>query len=98
MRTQQHVAGVQRPLQEELLGLGQVDATQWGLGEGVGGHQGQAVDAHLVDPVDGLSKDVDALRTRRLPGTARITAFDFIPQDHWIFVTFHFIIHYLEFF
>lgn len=32
MRTHEHVAGMQRPLQEELLGLGQVDATQGRLG------------------------------------------------------------------
>lgn len=51
VRTHEHVAGVQRPLQEELLGLGQVDATQWSLGQSVGGDQSQAVHPHLVDTV-----------------------------------------------
>lgn len=51
VRTHEHVAGVQRPLQEELLGLRQVDATQGSLGQSVGGHQSQAVHPHLVDTV-----------------------------------------------
>lgn len=51
VRTHEHIAGVQRPLQEELLGLRQVDATQGSLRKGVGGYQGQAVDPHLVDAV-----------------------------------------------
>ncbi|MED6256379.1 hypothetical protein ATANTOWER_024795, partial [Ataeniobius toweri] len=49
--THQHVAGMQRPLQEELLGLREVDATQGGLGQSVGGYQSQAVHPHLVDAV-----------------------------------------------
>ena len=51
VRTHEHVAGVQRPLQEQLLGLRQVDATQRSLGQSVGGHQSQAVHPHLVDTV-----------------------------------------------
>ena len=54
MRTQEHVAGVQRPLQEKLLGLREVDAPQRSLGQSVGGHQSQAVHAHLVNAVYGL--------------------------------------------
>lgn len=48
------VAGVQPPLQVQLLDLRQVDAPQRGLGEGVGRDQGQAEHAHPVDAVDGL--------------------------------------------
>lgn len=59
VRTQQHVAGVQRPLQEQLLCLRQVDATQGSLGQSVGGHQGQAVHPHLVDPVDRLQRQLN---------------------------------------
>lgn len=51
VRTHEHVARVQRPLQEELLGLRQVDATQGSLGQSVGGHQSQAVHPHLMDTV-----------------------------------------------
>lgn len=59
VRTHEHVAGVQRPLQEQLLGLRQVDATQRSLGQSVGGHQSQAVHPHLMDAVYRLeNKDV----------------------------------------
>ena len=54
VRTHEHVAGVQRALQETLLGLGDVDATQGGLGQRIGGHQRQTVHPHLVDTVYGL--------------------------------------------
>ena len=57
MGAHEHIAGVQRPLQEELLGLRQVDAAQRGLGQGVGGHQGQAVHPHLVDTVYRLDEE-----------------------------------------
>ena len=50
----EHVAGVQAALQEALLGLRDVDAPQWGLGQRVGGDQRQTVHSHLVDAVDGL--------------------------------------------
>ena len=48
------IAGVQRALQEELLGLGQVDPPQRGLGQGVGRHQRQAVNPHLVNAIYSL--------------------------------------------
>ena len=54
MRAHQHVARVQHPLQEALLGLRNVNPTKRSLGQGVGRNQGQAVHAHLVDAVDGL--------------------------------------------
>lgn len=47
---------MQRPLQKQLLGLGEVDATQGSLWQSVGGHQSQAVHPHLVDAVYGLKK------------------------------------------
>lgn len=48
------VAGVQPPLQVQLLDLGQVYAAQRSLGEGVGRDQSQAEHAHSVDTVYGL--------------------------------------------
>lgn len=51
----EHVAGVQPPLQVQLLDLRQVDPPQRRLGEGIGRHQRQAEDAHAVDAVDGLA-------------------------------------------
>lgn len=54
--THEYVAWVQRPLQKQLLGLGEVDATQGSLWQRVGGHQSQAVHAHLVDTVYCLEK------------------------------------------
>ena len=56
MGAQEDVAGVQVALQEVLLGLTDVDATQGRLGGGVGWDQSQAVQPHLVDTVDGLRK------------------------------------------
>lgn len=56
VRTHQHVAGVQRPLQEQLLGLRQVDATQGSLGQSVGRHQSQTIHAHLVNTVYRLER------------------------------------------
>lgn len=54
MGAQEDVTGVQVSLQEVLLGLTNVNATQGRLGEGVGWYQSQAVQSHLVDTVDGL--------------------------------------------
>lgn len=48
------VAGVQVSFQEALLGLTDVDSSQRRLGKRVGGHEGEAVQPHLVDAVDGL--------------------------------------------
>lgn len=48
------VAGVQVSFQEALLGVTDVDSSQWRLGKRVGRHEGEAVQPHLVDAVDGL--------------------------------------------
>lgn len=53
---QQDVAGVQVSLQEVLLGFTDVDASEGRLWEGVGRDERQAVQAHLVDAVDGLGR------------------------------------------
>lgn len=45
---------MQGAIEEVLLGLGDVDAPQGGLGQRVGRHQGQTVQPHLVDAVYGL--------------------------------------------
>lgn len=54
MRTHEDVAGVQAAIQEGLLGVRDVDATQGCFRERVGGDQGQTIQAHLVDAVNGL--------------------------------------------
>lgn len=54
MRTHEDVAGVQAAIQEGLLGVRDVNATQGCFRERVGRDQGQTVQAHLVDAVNGL--------------------------------------------
>lgn len=63
VRAHEDVAGVQVSLQEVLLGFTDVDAAERRLWEGVGRDEGQAVQAHLVDAVDGLRRDS---RTKQL--------------------------------
>lgn len=57
VRTHEDVAGVQAAVQEGLLGVRDVDATQGCFRERVGGDQGQTIQAHLVDAVNGLKQD-----------------------------------------
>lgn len=52
--THEDVAGVQAAVQEGLLGVRDVDATQRRFRERVGRNQGETIQAHLVDAVDSL--------------------------------------------
>lgn len=54
MGAHQDVAGVQVPIQEELLGVGDVDTAEGCFGQGVGRDQSQTVKANLVYAVDCL--------------------------------------------
>lgn len=54
VRAHEHVGRVQGALHEAAPRLGQVDAAERRLGQRVGRHERQAVDAHLVDRVDRL--------------------------------------------
>lgn len=54
VRAHQHIARVQRPLQKALLGFRDVNPAERSLRQGVGRDQGQTVDAHLVDAINGL--------------------------------------------
>lgn len=56
MRAHEDVTGVQVSLQEVLLGFTDVDASKGRLWEGVGWDEREAVQAHLVDAVDGLCR------------------------------------------
>lgn len=51
------ITWVQISFQKVLLGLTDVDSSEWRLGQGVGWDQCQAVEADLVDTVDGLAVD-----------------------------------------
>lgn len=54
VRAHEHIAGMQPPLQVQLLDLRQVDPPQWGLGESVGRDERQAEHPYTVDAVNGL--------------------------------------------
>lgn len=56
MRAHEDIAGVQISFQEVLLGFTDVDASEWCLRERVGWHKGEAVQADLVDTVNGLGR------------------------------------------
>lgn len=56
VRAHEDIAGVQIALQKVLLGFTDMDASQWSLWEGVGRDEGEAVQADLVDAVDGLGR------------------------------------------
>lgn len=56
MRAHEDVTGVQVSLQKVLLGFTDVDASKGRLWEGVGWDEREAVQAHLVDAVDGLCR------------------------------------------
>lgn len=71
VRAHQHTARVQRPLQKALLGFGDVNPAEGSLGQAVGGNQGQAVHAHLVDAVDGLGEDTGQQGLRLRPAGRR---------------------------
>lgn len=58
--THEDVAGVQAAVQEGLLGVRDVDATQRRFRERVGRNQGETIQAHLVDAVDSLKPGSDA--------------------------------------
>lgn len=55
VRTHEDVAGVQAAVQEGLLGVRDVDATQGCFRKRVGRDQSQTIQAHLVDAVNGLT-------------------------------------------
>lgn len=76
VRTHEHIAGVQQPLQETLLGFRNVNPSERSLGQRVGGNQRQTVHAHLVDAVDGLEGNTTSSEGRRVrpdasPGRGR---------------------------
>ena len=48
---------MQVSLQKVLLGFTDVDSSKWRFGEGVGWNQSEAVQADLVDAVDGLCRE-----------------------------------------
>lgn len=57
VRTHEDVARVQAAVKEGLLGVRDVDATQRCFRERVGRDQGQTIQAHLVDAVNGLKPE-----------------------------------------
>lgn len=56
VRAHENIAGVQISFQEVLLGFTDVDASERCFRERVGWHKGQAVQANLVDTVNGLRR------------------------------------------
>ena len=56
MWAHEDIAGVQVSLQKVLLGFADVDASERSLWEGVGWDKRKAVQANLVDTVDGLQR------------------------------------------
>lgn len=66
VRAHEHIAGVQQPLQETLLGFRNVNPSERSLGQGVGRNQRQTVHAHLVDAVDRLEGNTTSSEGRRV--------------------------------
>lgn len=56
MRAHENITGVQISLQKVLLGFTDVDTSKGSLWEGVGWDEREAVQADLVDTVDGLCR------------------------------------------
>lgn len=56
MWAHEDVTGVQVSLQKVLLGFTDVDASKRSLWESIGWNEGEAVQADLMDTVDGLRK------------------------------------------
>jgi len=54
VRAHEDITGVQVSLHEVLLGFTDVDASKGRLWEGVGRDESEAIQADLVDTVDGL--------------------------------------------
>lgn len=59
VRAHEDITGVQISFQKVLLGFTDMDASKWRLWKGVGRDEGQAVQADLVDTVNGLSRKYD---------------------------------------
>ena len=79
MRTHEHVARVQAARKELGARLGRVDAAERGLGQRVGRHERQAVDAHVVDAVDGLEDARHPLEALLLAAVGPLLRHDYQP-------------------